>query len=386
MLAYVDCFSGISGDMFLGALIDLGVPLEVITKTAAAVLKNNSEFSVTVRKEKRGPIQGKRVIVKYKESAGERDWRTIRRMITQASIKENIKKRALTVFELLAKAEAKVHGESVAHIHFHEIGAVDSIVDIVGAAAGIEWLGINEMYCSAVPLSTGVIRCRHGLIPSPAPAAMELLKGFTTYGTDVEEELVTPTGAAILRAFVKSKSPMPFMKTNGVGYGIGSKKIPDRPNVLRIIVGEKTNSVKNDAALVVEADVDDMVGQDFELLMESLFEAGALDVMFIPVHMKKNRPGILVQALAPKPRLAEIAEAIFRNSTTLGLRYHPVERWILKRKNSVAKTPFGDINYKVAELPWGEVRITPEYEDMKNAAKKAQVTLERVRRAFWRAI
>lgn len=386
MLAYVDCFSGISGDMFLGALLDLGVPLKVIMGNAMAVLNKRSEFSITARKEKRGQIQGRRVIVKYKESAEERDWRTIRKMINDAPIKDNIKKQAITIFELLAKAEAKVHGESVAHVHFHEIGAVDSIVDIVGASAGVDWLGIDEMYCSAIPLSKGVIKCRHGIIPSPAPATMELLKGFNTYTTDIEEELVTPTGAAILKAFVKPAVGIPSMKVNGIGYGVGSKKIAGRPNILRIMTGERTTGSKSDEAFVVEANVDDMVGQDFETLMESLFEAGALDVMFIPVHMKKNRPGILVQALTPKYKLGDVAQAMFRDSTTLGLRYYAVDRWILKRKISVAKTPLGDIHYKVARLPSGDVRVTPEYEDIKKTSQKFGVSLEQVRKTFWKTI
>lgn len=386
MLTYIDCFSGISGDMFLGAMIDLGVPLEVITNSASAVLKSRAEFSVTARREKRGVIKGRRIIVKYKEGTQERDWGTIRKMITQAPLKDNIKKHAITIFELLAKAEAKAHGESVAHVHFHEIGAIDSIVDIVGASACVDWLGIEEMFCSALPLSRGEIKCRHGLIPSPAPATMELLKGFTTYFTDIEEELVTPTGAAILKALVNPQNPMPYMKIKGVGYGVGSREISDRPNVLRIIMGERASPVDSDEAVVVEADIDDMVSQDFEPLMEALFNAGALDVMFIPVHMKKNRPGVLVQALAPKSHLARIAEAMFHNSTTLGLRYHSVERWTLKRKNFVAKTPFGDIHYKKAKLPNGGERITPEYDDIKSIASKAGVSVENVRRAFWKAM
>lgn len=396
MFAYLDCSSGISGDMFLAALLDAGAPIKDVEKALSALKLRG--VKLIVRKEKRGAIQGCRVIVNVPQKSKERDWKTIKGMLNDTPLLPGVRQRALRVFEALAKAEARIHGEAHDHVHFHEVGALDSIVDIVCGCAALESLGITELATSPVPLGSGSTDSRHGKLPLPAPATLELLAGAQTchgvtpqqgimvYGAGIEGELTTPTGAAILRAFASGCGPMPLMRIQKIGYGAGSKSFPDRPNVLRIVLGELVDEIAGDRAVVIEANVDDMSPQDFDQLMESLFASGALDVAMIPVHMKKNRPGVMVQALAPEGSAGAVTLAMFRHSSTLGVRTHTVDRRILSRVDHVAKTKYGDIHYKRVGLPGGAVRIVPEYENLKDAAKKARVAIEQVRRLFWSAI
>jgi len=372
--------------MFLGALLDAGASLEGVKKVLASLRLRG--VKLTARKERRGAIGGTRVIVEVPSKSRERDWKSIREMLNEAPLPPAVRRNALKVFQLLAKAEGRVHGERSGNVHFHELGAVDSIVDIVGGCAAMESLGITELATSPAPVGSGTTDSRHGKLPLPAPATLELLtgaspQGITVYGAGIEGEMTTPTGAALLRAFASQCGAMPPMTIERIGYGVGSRSFADRPNVLRIILGERVVGMARDRAVVIEANVDDMVPQDFEPLMESLFAAGALDVAMIPVHMKKNRPGVLAQVIAPEGAASAVGLAMLSHSSTLGVRSYTVDRRTLPRTTHVAKTSFGDIHYKRVKLPGGAVRIVPEYEDLKEAARRASIGIEQIRRAFW---
>jgi len=367
--------------MFLGALIDLGVPRKVIEESVNAV--GLGDWKLRISRERRSVISGRRVRVIAKGNQPSRNWADIKRMIGESDLSARVRRRARNIFEALARAESKVHGEPAGKAHFHEVGATDSIVDIIGAAGGLEWLGIKEAACSPVPLGSGSVTCAHGVIPLPAPATVVLLEGIETYGVDISGETCTPTGAAILRATVSHSGIMPPMKIRRVGYGIGSSDWPDRPNVLRLILGERDADLYADRAVVIEANVDDMSPQDFEPMMEAAFEAGALDITLQNIQMKKNRPGVLIRALAPPGCAGEIMDILLRHSSTLGLRWHPVQRRVLSRVEEVVKTPYGKIRAKRSKLTGGETRITPEYDDLRKAARKAGVSMGEIRRAFW---
>lgn len=334
-IAYIDCFAGISGDMFLGALIDLGVDFiqEIPLKKG---------YSIKILKERRKGISGTRFIVDVKEKQKERTLKDILKLIGKNKIAEEL-------FKLLAKAEAKVHGVSLNKVHFHEVGAVDSIVDIVGACIGIEKLGVDAIYASPVRLNN-----------NPAPATLELLKGVPVVGVDRDVEMVTPTGAVLLRGFVEKFCPIPEMKIEKIGYGIGSRDDNDLPNVLRIIIGEVKQ--KADEIYVIETNIDDMNPQRYGTLMESLFKNGALDVFWTPVQMKKNRPGVLVTVLCNSARLDSMIEILFRETTTFGVRYYEVARRVLERK--VEK--IGGLHVKIGSYKGKVYTITPEYEDWKS--------------------
>ncbi len=384
MILYMDCIGGISGDMFLSALIDLGVPRKVIEDSVGAL--GIDGWKLTVSRERRSAISGRRVRVKLKGKQPHRTWKDIKNMITSSDLPPGARRRALGIFGALARAESKVHGEPIGKVHFHEVGAADSIVDVVGAAAGIEWLGIKEITCSPVPLGRGTISSAHGIIPLPAPATVELLEGIETYGVDISGETCTPTGAAILRATVHSSGIMPPMKIKRVAYGIGAADWPDRPNILRLVLGESEHKIHADNAVIIEANVDDMSPQDFEPMMKAAFDAGALDVALVNMQMKKSRPGVLIRALAPPGSTGEVIDTLLRHSATLGVRWHTVRRRVLPRTEIVVDIPYGKIRAKKSGLPGGGTRITPEYDDLRSAARNAGVSIEEARRAFWATV
>jgi len=369
--------------MFLGALLELGVPKKVMEQ---AVRTTGMEgWELTSSRTRKGVISARRVKVKVTGKQPPRNYMEIKKLIRASGLPGGVRDRALDIFGKLAAAEARIHGGRVDKVHFHEVGAVDSIVDIIGAAAGLDYLGVEEAASSPVPLGKGVISCAHGALPLPAPAALELLRGLESYGVDIVGETCTPTGAAILKSTSRACGLMPSMTIKKVGYGAGAADWPARPNVLRLVLGKRRPQIEGDRVICLEANVDDMTPQDFEPLMERLFDAGALDVGMINIQMKKNRPGVMIRALAPPGQSGRVMDALLIHSSSLGVRWYPASRRILSRQEVSIKTAIGKIGAKKSVLPDGSVRLTPEYEDLKTAAQKAGISLEEARKAFWRA-
>ena len=376
-IAYIDCFSGISGDMFLGALIDLGLPRKLLKQELAA-LPLGTSYKMVITSEQRMNITGRRVkITVPRQKHHHRNLAEIKRIITKSHLSKDVKGLSIDVFQRLAAAEAKIHHKKPSEVHFHEVGAIDSIIDIVGTSIGIEYLKFDEVYASPIPLSSGFTTCQHGVLPLPAPATIELLKGVPVYGTSINNELVTPTGAALITTIAKHYQSIPPMKIMKTGYGVGSTQLKDRPNLLRIIVGEQSN-LDVDQVLVMEANIDDMVPEIYEYLMEQLFKNGALDVSFSPIQMKKNRPGILLRVICNPDKKRDITNIIFQESTSAGIRYYHAHRIKLPRETRIISTPFGKLSVKVFKDAQGDYSASPEYEQCKKIAMKHAIPLKKV--------
>lgn len=375
-IAYFDCFSGVSGDMVLGALVDLGVPVSFLCDQLATLHLDG--FALESVREMRGAIAGTRVIVKQELQSHHRCLEDIRGIISSSALGGAVKEKSLAVFERLAEAESRVHKVPVSQVHFHELGAVDSIVDIVGSVIAIEYLGIEHICCSPLPLGRGFVRTQHGLLPIPAPATVLLLTGIPVYDNGVERELITPTGAAIISSLAGSFGPIPPMVLMGTGYGVGSHPSADPPNLLRIMTGKDGPSPKTRRLLVMETNIDDMNGEIYDYVIEELFQAGALDVSLIPVQMKKNRPGVILRVLLEPALRRMIQDILFRETTTLGVRIHEVERVEIPRATESIETPYGPCRIKRAVDSQGERRATPEYEDCKRLAREYRVPIRRV--------
>ena len=383
MMAYFDCFSGISGDMTLGALIDLGVPLPWLKESIAALPLPG--FDITVSDVEYNGIKAKRVEVHAHGDHHHRHYSDIRALIEKSPLPEQVKATALSIFRCLAEAEAGVHGCTPEEVHFHEVGAVDAIVDVVGSALGLHRLGVTAAAASAIPNGRGFVVCRHGRLPIPAPATVAILKGKPTYGTDVEYELTTPTGAAIVSTVANKFGPMPMMATAGIGYGAGRRNLDPGPNLLRIVIGEAgarrsehVNDFKQDRIVVVESSIDNMNPEIFGFLMDRLFEEGALDVAWVPIQMKKNRPGTLLQVLCRRDELSAVARCILSETSSLGVRYHEAGRYILERDHVILDSSFGPISVKRIRYPEGEVRLVPEFDVCQRIALEKGMPLRRV--------
>ncbi|MEJ5348935.1 MAG: nickel pincer cofactor biosynthesis protein LarC [Desulfosoma sp.] len=384
-LAYFDAFSGASGDMILGALIDAGLAEKALTEALAAL--NLPGWHLETRKESRGAITGTRVLIHEEDSPPLRHFRDIRQLVSASSLPGTVKDKALYVFERLARAEARVHGVALEDVHFHEIGAVDTVVDVVGAVVGLDLLGIERLYASPLPLGRGRVLSSHGVLPVPAPATVALLEGVPVRDGGVERELVTPTGAAILSSLCQDFGPLPEMVLKTVGYGVGAHEAENPPNVLRLMVGESHSALVSRRLMIMETQIDDMNPEFYEHLMAACFAEGALDVVFVPVFMKKNRPATLVRILMEPPLKDRIAARVFSESSTLGVRFHEVDRVELPRAFMHVDTPWGELKVKTATLPDGTLRCQPEYEDCKEAARRSGLPLphiyEEVRRLGW---
>ncbi|MFO7707793.1 MAG: nickel pincer cofactor biosynthesis protein LarC [Desulfobacterales bacterium] len=379
MLLYFDCFSGISGDMTLGALIDLGVPVPWLKEKLAGLPL--SGFDITAADVEYNGIHAKKVEVTAKGHE-HRDYAHIRDMIAKSPLAAGVRQTALGIFARLAAAEAGVHGCTPEEVHFHEIGGVDAIVDVVGAALCLDYIGVTLVAASPVPTGSGFVECRHGRLPIPAPATAALLKGIPVHGSDVAWELTTPTGAAIVTGLARSFGPIPPMTLKEVGYGAGSRNLDPGPNLLRILIGEPAQSaaqgVRQERIQIVEAGIDDMNPELFGFVMERLFEAGALDVCWIPIHMKKNRPGTLLQALCATDRLNRIVECILTETSTLGVRHYEAGRHVLAREIVTVETSFGPIPVKRVSRPPHPAHHVPEYEVCRRIALERNLPLRRV--------
>jgi pyridinium-3,5-bisthiocarboxylic acid mononucleotide nickel chelatase len=424
-IAYLDCFSGISGDMFLGALVDAGVSPEIFVRAVEALdvgaklqisRVNRSGITATkvdviVNGERDLPRASRTGVSDAPEHKHEdahhhehshnhahghhqdsvhqnsshqhgRGLVEIREIIGKAAISESAKKNALDIFEKLGAAEAKIHNVPIEKIHFHEVGAVDALVDITCAAVGAEALGVDELICSPLNVGGGTVNCAHGTFPVPAPATVELLTGAPVFSSGLQAELVTPTGAAVVSTLATRFASFPEMKIEKVGYGAGTRDFPGHANVLRITLGEAASKLaantSQETVSVLEANLDDLNPQVFGYVMDRLFEAGALDVFGTPVQMKKNRPGTLLSVLAKPDDTDKLTQIIFAETTTLGVRRRQENRHVLARKWQTVSTQFGDVRIKIATLNGTVSSYTPEYEDCRRIAVEHRVPLKLV--------
>jgi len=380
-IAYLDCFSGISGDMVLGAFLDLGLPKKLLRET----LKKMSlpDLVLSVRREERGGLSGVALQVKEKRpSHRHRTYREIKRLIEQGGLETKIKADSLTALQDLAAAEARIHGKKMEEVHFHEIGAMDTIVDIVGAALGFHYFQVQEVTASPVPVNQGWVNSQHGPLPLPAPATLALLENVPLIPSGLEKELVTPTGAAILKTFATSFGPPPAATLKKVGYGLGQQQLDDRPNCLRLWLGERPSPLNQEKLMVLETNLDDMNPQWYDLVMERLFEAGALDVTLIPCQMKKNRPGTLLQVLAKPGDQVALRDILFSETSTLGVRIYEVSRYSLKRILKQVTTPWGKVVVKYVRRPeTPSENGTPfsiEYDDLKKISRRKRIPLKKL--------
>jgi uncharacterized protein (TIGR00299 family) protein len=377
MLAYFDCFCGISGDMTLGAFIDIGVPLNWLKDSLEKLpLKG---FDLSVESISRSGIKAQSVHVISKDNIKSRHYSEIKALVQNSPLSQNVREKSLEIFERLAIAESEIHGQPKEKVHFHELGGIDAIVDIVGTALCLEYLGIEKIVSSRIPLGNGFVSCQHGTLPVPAPATLSILKGIPVYGTEIPHELVTPTGAAIIASIADSFEEIPDIIVEKAGYGAGKRDLKTIPNLLRIIIGTKetlTSDFQKDRVSVVETCIDDMNPEFFGFLMDRLFEEGAIDVYLIPVYMKKNRPGTMIQVLCMKNRKKSIINRILSETTSLGVRYYDVQRFKLARENITIKTSYGDVQIKRIKDPNGSVRLVPEYEVCKKIAIERGIPLK----------
>jgi len=433
-IAYIDCFSGISGDMFLGALVDTGVPVRVL-QDAVAALKLDARIEVETvtrsgisatkvdvfshgerdlpreeywrqRRQEGGPKhrhehthdhahQEPVQLLQHNYAASEGSSRTeahrhehgrglkeVREIITRAAITESAKKSAIAIFEALGTAEAKIHATDIEHVHFHEVGAVDAMVDIVCAAVGVEALAVDQLICSPLNVGGGTVECAHGTFPVPAPATLELLKNAPVYSTGIQAELVTPTGAAIVSTLAGRFAAFPQMKVEKIGYGAGSRDFSGHANVVRLTIGEMlpelASKVAEETITVMEANLDDLNPQVFGYVMDRLLEEGALDAFGLPVQMKKNRPGMLLTVLCRPEDSAKLAQLLFTETTTLGVRQRQERRQVLARRWVTVSTSWGDVRMKIASLNGTVTNYAPEYEDCRRIAAERHVALKSV--------
>jgi len=425
-IAYLECFSGMSGDMFLGALVDAGVPRRTLEQAVAALAVGaRLEFSRVIR----SGISATKVDVYVdgqKDLPGEEHWKKhdsdhpehehqhphqhshehshshshshehgrglaeIRRIISAASISQGAKNTAIAIFEVLGAAEAKIHDAPVETIHFHEVGAVDAMVDMVCAAVGAEALGVDEIICSPLNVGGGTVTCAHGTFPVPAPATVELLKDAPVYSSGVQAELVTPTGAAIVKILASRFAAFPEMKIEKSGYGAGTRDFPGHPNVVRLTIGESASfalaeKTASETITVLEANLDDLNPQVFGYVMDRLFKEGALDVFGVPAQMKKNRPGMLITILCKPEDASRLTHLIFAETTTLGVRRRDEMRRTLARRWESVGTRWGAVRIKIASMNGTVTNYAPEYEDCRRIAAEHHVPLKIVMQEAARA-
>lgn len=437
-IAYFECFSGVSGDMFLGALVDAGVSPQLLEETVAAL---NVGAKLEISRVVRSGISATKVDVwvdgekdmpreeywakqesghhhhegehghggehghehqssahRHEESSAHsahghshshRGLGEIRKIISAAAISESGKATAIQVFEALGAAEAKIHNVPVEEVHFHEVGAVDAMVDIVCAAVGAEALGVDEIICSPLNVGGGMVKCAHGTFPVPAPATLELLKDASVYSSGVQAELVTPTGAAIVKTLARRFAAFPEMKVEKSAYGAGSRDFPGHPNVLRLVIGETATTLaaktRSETITVLEANLDDLNPQVFGYVMDRLLEEGALDAFGMPVQMKKNRPGALLTVLCKPEDAGKLTQLLFAETTTLGVRRREEMREALARRWENVRTPWGEVRIKIASMNGTITNYAPEYEDCRRIAAERHVPLKTVLQEATRA-
>lgn len=382
-IAYLDCNSGISGDMTLGALVDAGVELAAISAGIDSL--GLAGVKLVANEVKRKGFRGTHVVVEHQPEHAHRHLHHITDMIDGSQLSQRQKDLARRIFTRLGEAEAKVHGTTIRKVHFHEVGAVDSIADIVGAAIGWDLLGVDRIVCSPVPTGRGTVSIAHGLCSIPAPATAELLTGIPLAESHVQAELTTPTGAAIVATLVDDFGPVPAMKIERIGYGAGTRELPEQANLLRLFVGEAVEALAADQAWVVETNLDDVSGEVIGYATNKLWETGALDVYTTPIQMKKNRPGITLTVLCQAAQIEKVEKILFRETGTLGVRRWPVSRHKLERKPHRVETEYGPIDGKLGWIAGQEPSFSPEFESCSRVASERGLPLKEVYEAAQKA-
>lgn len=371
-IAYFDCFSGAAGDMIIGALLDAGLPFGDFKAEIDKL--GLSGYEISARKMVKGNIEGTKFSVDVQEKQPERTPREVTKIILNSKLDSDVKEKAVKIFNRLAEAEAIAHGESIDKVHFHEVGAVDAIIDICGSVAGLKMLKIDAVYSSPLPLGKGSINASHGPMPIPAPATTVLVKGFPVKITSVDSELTTPTGAAILTTLATFSDPGEFVMRQS-GYGSGSKFLSGLPNMLRVMIGEQTTFLETDTITLLESNLDRVSSENLGALIDELITAGALDVFVAPIMMKKNRPAHLLSVLCEVDKKDKLAKVIFGSGKTLGIRVGSSARMKLPRLQIIVPTTGGDVSVKVAKLD-GKRLIFPEFDDMLRAMKKTGLSYD----------
>ena len=376
-IAYIDCIAGASGDMLLGALLDAGLPEATLRQQLDQL--SLDDFSLHVRQVDKQGFSARKVDVLVKDDVPTRHLPEIEAIVMQSRLPGTIKERAVAIFRRLGDVEAKIHGTDLAQVHLHELGGVDTIVDVVGVLCGLAALGIEEVYVSPLPMGRGFVKGAHGQIPLPAPATIALLKGIPITGSPIDIELVTPTGAVLLTSLATEFGPIPTMTLTEIGYGAGGRDLTI-PNVVRLLIGERAGEpgLTAETLIILETNIDDLNPEIYDYVMTRLFTAGALDVFMSPLQMKKNRPGILLRVLCRPADKETLAAILFSETSTLGLREQTVTRHSLSRSTESVETPYGSVRVKVAQLPDGSLKAAPEYEDCHRLAKAHSISLREV--------
>jgi uncharacterized protein (TIGR00299 family) protein len=381
-IAYFDCFAGISGDMCLGALVDAGVDISDIKKGLKKLPIQN--YSLASKKVFRNGISATKVDVIIQKTEDKRQktaakkWNDIEKIINASSLPDKIKQNGLHIFKRLFEAEARVHGEPFDKVHLHELGGIDCLVDIFGALIGLDILGIGKIYTSPINLGSGSVKTEHGILPVPAPATAELLKGYPVYSSEIPFELTTPTGAALIYGLDSKPVQLPELKIEAIGYGAGNKDIAEIPNTLRILIGKRTDNESGDSVTIIETNIDDMNPQFYEYVMERLFKAGAIDVFLENIIMKKGRPAVKLTVISKEAAVEKLSSILFKETTTIGLRFYRAHRRTLDREIKKIKTKYGDVRIKASTLKGNIVNISPEYEDLKAIAKKTKIPIKKI--------
>jgi hypothetical protein len=377
-IAYIECFSGISGDMTLGALLDLGVSVDTVRHELLKL--NLSGYQLEARQVSKNSVRATQATVRVQGHEHERKWRDIQAIIEGSTLSDDIKDKGRRLFQRLFETEALVHGaQSFEDIHLHELGAVDSLVDIFGVLICLKTLGIEKLYFSPINTGSGVVATAHGLLPVPAPATAELLKGAPIYSDNTPFELTTPTGALFASELAESFGPIPSMIIEAIGYGAGQRTFNDKPNVVRVLMGKRQASTVDDGnVVVIETNLDDMDPRFYELVMERLFQGGALDVFLTPIIMKKSRPAVTLSVICDKNNLEKLCSMLLEETTTIGVRWREVSRKTLDREIRLVQTPYGDIRVKVAKEGERIIKETPEYEDLKTAAQAHRLPIAKL--------
>ena len=383
-IAILDCFAGISGDMTLGALIDSEVPVTYLRSELTKLKISGWDLKVKTRMCHQ--IKAKHITVIVKKDQKARDYTTIVKLLESSGLSEQVKLKSIKAFTILGKAEAKIHGVKLNHVHFHEVGAIDSIIDLVGSMIGFEFLGFDKIYHTPIPLGTGFIKTEHGNMPIPSPATIEILKGRSVVRHTSEYEMTTPTGATLIKTISNSLLPENLIyEVKHIGYGAGNTQTELWPNTLRLITGITNFNRKTDELIMVETNIDDMNPEFYPYLMERLYKTGARDVYLSQVIMKKGRPGILLSVLIDPEKLDNIEQEIFLNTTTIGIRKYHVNRVILKRESKNFKTEFGDVKVKSLMLNDREI-IRPEFEECKKIAEENGMSIVEVYKRIEKSI
>jgi len=390
-IAYFDCFSGVSGDMCLGALVDAGLPLADLSHALEGLRLPG--YSLRSRRVTRGGIRATKVAVVVKKGAGSSPgrrmgFREIQRLLKAGRLPDVVRDRSLAVFDRLANAEGTAHRTSPGKVRLHELGGIDSVIDVVGTVMACHLLGIEGVYASAINAGAGTIAAEHGVLPVPGPATADLLKGLPVYTGGPSHELTTPTGAALMATLSTGVGAMPHMTISSIGYGAGTFNPPGWPNALRVFIGEMTSPAESDRIIVLETNLDDMNPQGYELLIERLLAHGALDVTLTPVIMKRGRPGIALSVLTDPAKVEPVLHIIFAETTTLGVRIQEVSRRLLAREITEVSTRFGPVRVKVAKAPGrrSSLKVRPEYRDCKRIAEQTGLPLRTVLREVERAV